>query len=485
MAGLVEIEQTEQFDATRLSENQIRLAVTIFYTLPHNYLYPKGTYSLDRPQWLKFILTHHTDLVADVFTQCVRSKLHNGKQPVPELYELATSDEHKEIARLIALPLLESFPDALTDARLYALGWLLKAALLSCEWSQLMKIVKRKLSSGDVDATERVYWLTTGFVIAPEKYREELKAHVSGEKPRQRALLRFMSSGRFSSVLMQRFNVEDLELLISLMASATNDNGVTRNEWWIVSHLIEELSSVPSPDATESLEALSSNANLAIWLPAIADTIHRQIGKRREADFQHSDTQNVVEVLDNRSPANAADLAALMVSVIEDLSKQIRDGNTSDWRQYWNVDPHNRPTEPKPEDAGRDALLSDLCDRVKQLGIDAQPEGRYAEDKRADIRVSFGNFNVPVEIKKSCHTDLWTAIKNQLIAKYSRDPGAKGYGIYLVFWFGDTEKCRPTLGPNLTPQNAAELKSGILDTLTEGEKRKISVCVIDVSKPQD
>ena len=487
MAGLTEIEQTGQFDLTQLSENQLRLAVTIFYTLPHNYLYPDHAVRtrLYRPQWFQSVLSHHPELVTDVFTQCVRSKLQNGKQAVPELYELATSDDHREIAQLTALPLLESFPVERTDARLYALGCLLKAALLNCEWSQLIEIIKKKLSDGDADATQKVYWLTAGFVIAPEQYREKMKAQISSKRPLQQAFMEFMCAGKFPSILMEKFNVRDLELLIDLMAATASGNGVTENAWIIISNLIRELSSDPSPEATESLEALSSNANLVPWYPTITDTLHRQTGKRREADFQHCDTQKVVEVLDNRSPANAADLAALMVNVIEDLAIQIRDGSTSDWRQYWNVDSYNRPTTPKPEDACRDALLSDLRGRVEQVGIDAQPEGRYAEDKRADIRVSFRNFNVPVEIKKSCHPDLWTAIKDQLIAKYSRDPGAEGYGIYLVFWFGDIEECRPTPGPNLTPQNAEELKSGLLDTLTEGERRKISVCVIDVSKPQD
>ena len=485
MASLAEIEQTEQFDVTRLNENQLRLAVTIFYTLPHKYLYPDHAVRtrLYRPQWFQSVLSDYPELVTDVLTQCVRSKLQNGKQFVPELYELATSDDHKEIARLVALPLLESFPVARTDARLYALSCLLKAALLNCKRPQLLVIIERKLSNSDVDAAERVYWLTAGFVVAPDKYREELKAYVKGEKPRQRALLEFVGAGRFPSVLMQQFNVGDLELLIGLMASAAKDNDLTEDIFWIISNLIEKLSSDPSSEATASLEALSSNANLAPWLPSIADTLYRQTAKRREADFRHCDVQEVVEVLDNSSPANVADLAVLVVNIIEDLSRQIRDGSTSDWRQCWNVDSYNRPTTPKPEDACRDALLSDLQGRVKHLGIDAQREGSYAEDKRADIRVSSGNFNVPVEMKKSCHPDLWTAIKDQLTAKYSRDPGAEGYGIYLVFWFGDIEECRPTPGPNLTPQNAEELKSGLLDTLNEGERRKISVCVIDVSKP--
>ena len=484
MAGLAEIEQTEQFDVNRLSENQIRLAVTILYTLPTSYLYPDyaARTVLHRPQWFRSVLTSYPALVADVLMQCARSKLSNGRRSVIELYELATSDDHKEIARLAVLPLLESFPAARTAARREALGWLLKAALLNCEWSQLSKIIESKLSDGDADATQRVYWLTAGFVVAPERYREELKAHVSGNEPLQRALVEFVCAGRFPSVLMQQFNVGDLKLLIDLMAFAGTYNDLMRDAWWIISDLIGELSSVPSSDATKSLEALSSNANLAPWLPTIADTLHRQTGKRREADFRHCDIQEVVEVLDNRSPANVADLAALVVSVIEDLSKRIRDGSTSDWRQYWNVDSYDRPQQPRPENACRDRLLSDLRSRVERLSIDAQHEGSYADDKRADIRVSYGNFNVPVEIKKSCHPDLWTAIGNQLVAKYSRDPGAEGYGIYLVFWFGDIEDCRPTPGPNLTPQSG--VKFGLIDTLSESERRKVSVCVIDVSKPQ-
>ena len=241
-------------------------------------------------------------------------------------------------------------------------------------------------------------------------------------------------------------------------------------------------------------------------------------------------------MLDNRKPANAADLAALTFEYLREISRNILDGNTSDWHQYWNVDPHNRPQSPKPEAACRDALLSDFQIGMSQLGIDALKEGPYADDKRSDIRVSCGGFNVPVEIKKSCHRDLWSAIKTQLIAKYtrshlinpgkplwdreiafsalqkdpcslafqkggtktivacwaisriyeitSRDPGADGYGIYLVFWFGNTEHCRPTPGPGSLPKNADELKNCLNGTLSAEERRRIPICVIDVSKPE-
>ena len=112
-----------------------------------------------------------------------------------------------------------------------------------------------------------------------------MKAHVSREQQRHRALLAFMDDRRFPSALRQKFNARDLELLIDLMAAAGKDNGLTEDVYWIISNLIEELSSVSSPEATKSLEALSSKANLALWHPTIVDSIYRQTSKRREAEF--------------------------------------------------------------------------------------------------------------------------------------------------------------------------------------------------------
>ena len=98
-----------------------------------------------------------------------------------------------------------------------------------------------------------------------------------------------------------------------------------------------------------------------------------------------------------------------------ELASQIRHGNTNDWRQYWN-EPRGQTPTPKHEDQCRDALLSDLRTRLP-TGVDAQPEGQYAGDKRADIRVASGDFEVTVEIKKNRHRDLWSAARHQLKAR--------------------------------------------------------------------
>ena len=130
----------------------------------------------------------------------------------------------------------------------------------------------------------------------------------------------------------------------------------------------------------------------------------------------------------------------------------------------------------------RDNLLSDLQEKMRPLGIDAQPEGQYANDKRSDIRVFYAGFNVPVEIKKNSHLELWSAIRDQLIAKYASDHKADGYGIYLVFWFG-TEYTKTPHDERRYPDNADEMEQWLKDSLSPEQARKISVCVIDVSKP--
>ena len=188
-------------------------------------------------------------------------------------------------------------------------------------------------------------------------------------------------------------------------------------------------------------------------------------------------------MLDSGRPANAADLTALTTDVLRQVGKDLRDGSPSGWRSFWHVDQYDRVTSPLPENACRRPLVLALKPLLTPTGIATQIGGRYADDKRSDIRIACNGLNIPIEIKRSCHRELWSAIQTQLIAKYTRDPGADGYGIYLVFWFGEAEGCRPTPRSSPKPKSAAELQTALLDTLSDLERRKISVLVIDVSKP--
>ncbi len=228
----------------------------------------------------------------------------------------------------------------------------------------------------------------------------------------------------------------------------------------------------------QALSALVSDPDLARWHAWLERARDDQRLLHRDAAYRHPNLDQLHRALANEQPANPADLAALLLDRLEDIAKTIQTGNSDDWRQYWNEDSHGRPHRPKHEDSCRDALLSQLRARLPD-GVDAQPEGQYAGDRRSDIRVSCDGFNVPVEIKKDAHRDVWSAIRDQLIKHYARDAETSGYGIYLVFWFGQGDLQAPPHG--VRPATPAELERRLAKALTTGETSKISVIAIDVS----
>ena len=483
-AGMHSLEQSGRLVAADLNESQARLAVTILYTLPRECVDPNhaGQTGLYRPEWFRVILRDNPALVADVLRGSAARKLETGLQQATELQTLATAEDHREVAELVSLSVLEHFPKAETDATLRALCWSLKAVLERCDWSEVGRVIEERLGRSDLATKERGCWLAAGYLVAPGRFREDLR-RLAEYDDGLKWMTMLMDTGGSPEDLTQRFAPDDFEPLVAAMGAACKRVGLTKRAYWSTTDLITRLGADPGSAATEALEELSRVTDAEPWAPAIADAREHQARKRREQEYHHSDIGKVVQTLDRGTPANAGDLAAVTFDELKDLASKIRDGSTSDWRQYWNRDHHSRPTDPHPEDACRDTLLSDLQDRLARLGIDAQREGVYAEDKRSDIRVSFAGFNVPVEIKRSCHPDLWTAVRSQLISKYTRDPGAAGHGIYLVFWFGDTEKCRPRKCGAWTPETAEDVRLRLQQSLADREGRLISVCVVDVSKP--
>ena len=484
-AGLHSLEQSGRLSVSDLNEDQIRLAVTILYTLPRKCVDPNhagqtGTY---RPEWFRTLLRDDPALVADVLCRGAVRKLETGVQLATELHELWGAEDHREVAGLATLPVLKRFPPAKTDAALQALCWSLHAALAGRDWTEVGRVVEERLDRDGQPPGERSCWLMAGYLMDPERWRDDLQ-FLTEDEVSLKCLGMFLATGRVHrDDLARRLEPPDIEPLVVASGAALRRHGLPERAYWAVPDLVSTLGDNPSPAATAALEALGNAPDAKPWLSAIANAGERQARKRREQEYRHCDTRRVVQTLNKGSPANAGDLAALVFDELNELSKRIRDGSTSDWRQHWNVDGHNQPTHPRPENASRDAVLSDLNQRLVGLGVDAQPEGVYAKDKRADIRVSFEGFNVPVEIKRSCHRDVWTAVREQLIANYTRDPGAEGFGIYMVFWFGDTPKCRPTKCGDWRPKTADEVKQRLEESLSIREKGLISICVVDVSVP--
>ena len=419
-------------------------------------------------------------------TRYAVSEFHNGGEHIHRLSELAHDPGHAQVARHASLPLLRAFPARCRLKQIRALDDLLWAAIQHADRASLKELIRRKTSRKSLNVAQRAHWLAAGLIVSPATYEDVLQDFVQTSETRAWRLAGFFCDSDDRRFPFNELGVSRGELLIRLIG-----RWVGPDQQWVrgavtltakaarfVHGLIQHLAASPSREASAALDRLLEDGGPSRWGGALLPARDAQRVIRRDAGYRHPNVEQVRRTLNGGAPANAADLAALVWDSLCELGVKIRTANTDDWRQYWNENDSGKPGAPKHEDACRDALLSDLRERLPQ-GIDAQPEGPYARDKRADMRVSCLDFQIPIEAKKNGHRDLWRAMQDQLIQQYTTDPATEGYGIYLVFWFGPDCTQPPPSGPR--PAGPQDLQRKLEATLAEDQARKISVCVIDVS----
>ena len=483
LAGLEIITRASPENVIQLGDDQIRQSVAFYLA--------NGTG--EDPDWYKSLLLSRPELVAEVMILYAIRAFRSNEQHIIGLYELANIEAYSTVARIASLTILKAFPARCTNQQLRSLDALLNAVLRYADRPAVLELIERKLNLRSMNVAQRVRWLAAGLIASPEDYMQTLADFVNAQENRAQELACFLDDGFDQQSMLNDLPMSALGLLVQLIGkffapySLEGSGRVSRamSAADLVNRMISRLGAHPGSDATGVLESLLADSGLRPWQNALKHAQFVQRAAHREASFRHPNIRQVSDTLSNLFPSNAGDLAALTMCVLQELADQIRNGNTDDYVQYWNMEGRVL-ISPKHEDFCRDALLSDIKQRLASLKIDAQPEGQYADDKRADIRVSYYGgaygFEVPIEIKKNNHSDLWRAMHNQLILKYTREPLANGFGIYLVFWFGYVKTQPPPTGKR--PRTAAELEDRLRASLSAHEGRKIAVCVIDVAKPE-
>ena len=455
-----------------LDEKGIRLALAI-----------QINFTRPPPRWYASALERYPDLAADVLIESCRAVFRRGETRIVGNFDFT----HWAAAKRALVPLLRMFPPWCKLDQLPTLRHLMAAFnSLNSPNCDLTDLVRHKLSLRSMPAVQRLHWLCFGLMLAPEDYVPRLQEQLVRRSRSQQAdlVVTLLNEG---VVQPDRLHADAAGALIEAIGPHCGSSwplggGMVSSSMRateMVRRLFDCLASSSSAAVGSTLERLASNKALGHWTDRLRHAASLHADARREAEYRYTSTDEVVRTLAGGPPANAADLAALATDYLEEIAKRTRDGNTSDWRQYWHM---SDPWTPKVENLCRDRLLSELQIRLENKSVQALPEATYANDSRADICLSHGDVNVPVEIKRSNHPDLWRAIEDQLIHKYTRDPGAQGHGIYLVFWFGQAYCQRHPAGGK--PSSAAKLAERLRETLTPEQARKITVVVIDVSDPR-
>ncbi|MBY3122633.1 NACHT domain-containing protein [Rhizobium laguerreae] len=337
--------------------------------------------------------------------------------------------------------------------------------------------------AGDLDISSRQLWESVVLILDPETF----EASHTAEEIRA-ALLAPDGDlvSRLHEICPQPDQLDRVRIAALAEVHPSEDRDWARPDGpsRVIRAAIDRLSASSGGDAGKVLKSLIVNSDPS-WRPLLTHAVAEHARLMRDNLFVAPSAAQLKAALAGGPPASPADLVAVVREEIERYRSTLRTGSEMPWKRYWNTDHNGAAEKPQIENEDRDRLLELFKVRLEQYGVAASlPEARRGENTRADVLLlSHAGKNLPIEAKRHYNPELWTAAEEQL-AGYAADEGASGYGIYLVFWFGAEYRTPARRDRMKPPASAEELESMLRSNLLSTLEGKISVIVLDVSRPE-
>ena len=383
--------------------------------------------------------------------------------------------------------LLSNRPDLPAQVLREALGML--TGIL--EPSRFAELAEAALANS-LTSEARGVWLALGIEIDPAR----VEGHLSTTTDLQILTLALadFSMGNYRHALVRdepTSRTERYALAIQYLgphvqpSDGLNDGVVTEvvQRHDVVNKGMNVLQSDGSVETASRIAGLLERGDLAHWHSHLRHVQSAQAAKRRDDGFRRPTAAAVTAALSGGPPLNANDLRAIVVESLIAQSRSLHTDDTTSWKQFWNTDPHGRAVDPRNENTCRDRILERLGDQLRSYRITAAlPEAARGDGSRVDMLViSSSGANLPIEVKRHYHADVWSAASRQL-QQYTSAPGADGLGVLLVLWFG-TSQFRTPRHPDRAPapRSADELASMLHKVLPMHLKSTTSIIVFDVA----
>jgi hypothetical protein len=490
VAGLNE-RWAAQPDFAGLSDDFVQALVAFNLTNPV-WSTENGSERIVTPPWLVALLEERADLVAVVYLAIAQEQLSRKKESPQGLHELMT-DEHFAAKRSeIAIRLLRDF----SSPALYQLGQMLDVALSDQSSHEALLSLARNVISGTaaVESDQLEHWLAAGYFLSPSEYAPLVEKHLKSGSGLVFALRDRSGYALKHSIGAQGLPLEILQFLVKTIGEHYPEVPVPlggtygdKSPWDIsqyVLNLINTISARPTKAATDVLLALRDDPALSSYKPQLLYVIGNQARLRRDAEYDRPDWSHTLAALSNGPPATVTDLFALAVDQIRDRRDRIQRENTDLYRNFWNTK-GKALDAPRIEDFCRDFFVLMLKSDLLAMNVTIEPEADTVADKRGDISIAMPRRKILCELKRSHHAEVWTAATNQLDRFYAHDPESKGFGIYVVFWFGEGDSWKIPSPPNgqERPKSAGEMERMLVAALPESMRARLAVIVIDVTGP--
>lgn len=439
--------------------------------------------------WHQTLLVKRPDIVSRVYLHYLSRMLPSNHYIYGTGYLL--NDEHyADVARQLLPALFLSMPEHISAKGWDAVRQLWLAGIKHTDTAAQRSWLNRQLTSPCLKRQHRAALLAMALALDPATYQQAVN-DFTASPTRTRLLARALvacEEGRRLEQWPEELLSRQLAQLAAIYPPPVFEADIIPLETDIssmINGMIRVLSSKSSDSTAPAIRHLLALPALQPWHWQLRTALSEHQTQRRRSLFHMPSPAQVAATLNNAAPNGIADLQAMIVHELQQLAKQVRDGSGGLYHLFWGEDQHGRSAAPaRVENSGQKVLAFIFNERFARLELSAITECAYADGKRADISIEYARLGIrlPIEIKRSSHRELWTAVSDQLVRRYARDPGSLGYGIYLVLWFGADDVTSPPK-PLQKPTTAGELEQMLIDRLSEAERPVIKVCVLDVAKP--
>ena len=445
-------------------------------------------------EWVNHYRTHHNNnyrnLLIDLIEEDIKLKVEHSNY----IYDLKQNESTKEWRSQEAFKLLKKYPNSAQTI----LSDLLSITLNENDYTQELSLLADNIltKKGYLKGENRAIWLVIGFLLSPDTFSEKLLNYCKTRPTLVWTIKNLTNEFLKDSKTTGRYlNIPQLEALVSCCGvhfeNSTHPSGGwsgRRNKWDasdFIKNLITQISAIPSEAATLSLDKISNNINLSSYKEHSLHSLANQKRGYAENNYHQPDWKETLSILSNTEPTNNIDLFALVHDHLKTIQKELIGSSTDLYKRFWKHGQKGAMSEPDIEDLCRDRLIEILRPSLSSFRLNTERECDMANHKRADIAVFNTNLKLPLELKRDTHKDIWLALQNQLKRLYSIDPNASGYGIYVVFWFGNNRKGRIPKPPNniKKPTSATEMENSLKSLISNKDIGKLDVVVLDCSLP--
>jgi hypothetical protein len=443
--------------------------------------------------WYRRMATIRPQPVAAALMACVASAWLRTDSMPPRLYDLLAAEPFGALAQQALPDMLASFPLRAKAAQLRHLQTLIQAASRHVPQA-LIERCQARLTQRSLDASQRLYWLTAAALIRPDQFEQRLMTWLGKSQKRAQVVAALLAGWPADTLMGGCWRPPLLCRLIELLTPHAElrwdrgGGGVVTSAMELGDRLrvmVTQVAQAGTEEAVQELKRLAAQPELHGIQALLRDAASQAQILCREKAYRYPTLAEVGQALNNGPPGRASDLLALAEAAVAKLVSDIRRGNDNLYRFFWRDASSTRRKIARvhqDENDCRNLILRQLRNLLEPYQIDAQPEAVYSDEKRADIRLSFGvAFDLPIEIKGEWHEKIWTGLTGQLDRFYTRGR-SDGHGLYLVLWTGE-QSLPPSPDGLPRPQSPDELRERLEAQMTDEQRRRIKVAVLDVSWP--